>query len=245
MSKRISISTAILAASLAAALTVTSCHPTAATTTPRPTGPVAMFGDSITQSASSELRLMYAADHPGSSLTVSAMGGTALCDWVPRIRQAIARPAAERPAAIVLAWNGNNLTPCAAQPIGSAAFLASYRTAMDQVAEAARTSGVTVVWAKTLVRAETDPAPGLNETFATMAEAHGWKVVDASRAVADTHGRWTKTLPCLTWETAAQGCTDGRIDVRSSDRTHFGPDDGNPYSSGRIRWATALSAQLP
>ena len=70
---------------------------------------------------------------------MSSFGGTALCDWTAAIRDTLRSQA--KPALLVLAFYGNNYTPCmgADSPDlptieqGSTEFYARYRSAMEQV----------------------------------------------------------------------------------------------------------------
>jgi hypothetical protein len=75
------------------------------------------------------------------------------------------------------------------------------------------------------------------------------RLLDAGAAVMDG-ANFTTTLPCLSTETAAEGCVDGRITVRAPDGGHFcpgGPEHHDPvtalctvYSSGALRFAGAI-----
>ena len=77
---------------------------------------------------------------------------------------------------------------------------------------------------------------------------------DAGQALAGPHGGWTKTLPCLPQEGAAQGCRNGSIVVRSSDGLHFCPGRWesrglhhgrcSTYSSGALRYGSAIAAAV-
>ena len=53
-----------------------------------------------------------------------------------------------------------------------------------------------------------------------------------------------KTMPCLPFETAAMGCSSGRIVVRAPDHAHFCPTSDDPcsvWSSGAWRYASAIN----
>ena len=56
-------------------------------------------------------------------------GGTALCDWLPRMRAALDQ---EHPAAVVLVFSGNNSTPCV-QGLTGQALTDRYKAGVDSV----------------------------------------------------------------------------------------------------------------
>jgi hypothetical protein len=136
-------------------------------------------------------------------------------------------------------------------PIGGRAFLRAYGRAMTSVRAAASRAGVTVTWLVPPVRPGSDPAPRLNATLAAMARRRHWVVSDAADALADDHGRWTRTLPCASWEGSDEGCHRGRVPVRDRSRVHFWfarssePATVEGYSPGAFRWAAAASHLLP
>lgn len=210
----------------------------------RPAGnrPVVIYGDSILWQARGNVTFAFAR-RTMRQVKVQAFGGTALCDWVPAIRKAVA--ASPRPSAIVLSFSGNTATPCtgatASRPgpaPGTTEFYALNRTAMDAVRSAAGRAGVPVVWV-------TPPPLGSTtsdhlEQFRLMAERRGFATVDAGSSVTSMPGKYTSVLRCLPDEGASRGCTAGRIRVRADDRVHFFVTrDG--YSSGGRRWSEAIA----
>src|SRR5262249_9974313 len=86
--------------------------------------------------------------------------------------------------------------------------------------------------------------------------AHQWpalaRTYDAGAFVAGANRSWVATLPCLPFETAAMGCSNGQIAVRAPDKLHFCPaglaDPKNiesgcaVWSSGSWRYADGLIA---
>jgi hypothetical protein len=260
---------AAVAVLVAAVTLVASCRPTsppassaaaprAASPTPTPVPatvaaatPTILYGDSISAQAEWYLERFYPSGHQGRPLLVKAMGGTAPCDWVGRVRADLA--ARPRPRSIVLEFYGNSFTPCmggsgpvaAGLAIGSAGFLRAYGRSMSEVQAAAGRAGVPVTWLVPPVRPGSDPAPTLNETLAAMARRRGWAVSDAADALADARGRWTRTLPCAPWEGPDHGCEDGRVPVRDRSLVHFWAPAPAAYSPGAFRWAAAATRLLP
>lgn len=214
----------------------------------RPTvtpGQVVWFGDSLTDSSVVEL---HAAFHTTFArpwrLKVSSFGGTALCDWLPAISNALRSDA--NPSLLVLAFYGNNFTRCmGAGPDGvtiaqgSADFFARYRSAMDQVTAMSVETGVPVVWVQSPPRsASVAGGPvGVRDGLDALALEQGWPVLEAGQAVADRNGTFAIWLPCDEFDGPA--CVDGQVKVRSDDRVHFEPGpDRTGMSPGSRRWAT-------
>ena len=204
--------------------------------------PVVVFGDSVLWQADANMRFAFASASKRPA-TVRAFGGTALCDWVQGVRDALA--AKPKPAAIALSFTGNHVTPCTGgsngQPgpePGTSAFYEHNRRAMDQIRSAAAAAKVPVVWV-------TPPPLGSTtsdhiEVFEQMAERRGFDVVSAGDAVTSTPDRFVSTMPCLPDEGASRGCQSGRIRVRADDKVHFFVTrDG--YSSGGRRWSDATA----
>lgn len=210
-----------------------------------------MWGDSITWQSADYLRFFFRVD-AGADLEVHAAGGTALCDWVPQIIDRL--DTAPPPARVVLSFWGNNLTACMGgdltsntpgHRVGSATFLQVWAAGMDAVTDAASRHGVPVVWVTPPPRSAADADPGLNETFNAMARRRGWRVVtDGERRLGTSTGGFALTQDCEAWETAADGCVDGRITVRDHDGTHFDPRRANGYGAGSLRWSAAAMAEV-
>lgn len=79
-------------------------------------------------------------------------------------------------------------------------------------------------------------------------------IVDGTTPFMTPSGAWTKVQPCLPYETAAVGCTNGTIDVRGGDMTHFCPEVSSSnngvvvgcskWSSGSWRYAAAITGYI-
>ncbi|HEY6473187.1 MAG TPA: hypothetical protein VIY26_09870 [Acidimicrobiales bacterium] len=80
---------------------------TTSSTAPRPTQ-VAVFGDSLAWETQPYYDTLIRADRDVPH-TYDTFGGTAICDWLDRMREV---EAAYHPQAVELEFSGNNLTPC-------------------------------------------------------------------------------------------------------------------------------------
>ena len=215
-------------------------------------GRVEWFGDSLTASSVAELRAAFASAFGwGWSLEVSSFGGTALCDWTAEIHDALRSQV--RPALIVLAFYGNNFTPCmgAVSPErptieqGSPGFYDRYRSAIEQVARWSDQTGVPVIWVQAPPRApEVAGGPvGVRDGLDALAREQGWPVLEAGRALADRTGGFAAWLPCDRLDGSA--CIDGQVKVRSDDLVHFEPSaDPGEFSPGSRRWADEAFALI-
>ncbi len=173
---------------------------------------VILYGDSLASEAQGYFRDALAAAGVGNVRT-STFGGTAICDWLDRMRF---DAAALHPTAVVVEFSGNALTPCMLDGRGQSlavAVNAYYRKYMNDAREVLRifaTSGTRVYFAsapKTRVAEEANDANAglLNTVYADLAA----ETPDASFVAAGTtllqDGHWTATLPCL----ASEPCTGG------------------------------------
>lgn len=206
-------------------------------------GSVAVFGDSLTLQAWAYVDAIASAE--GRPLSGGAYGGLALCDWLPVISDAL--NSSEPPRDIVLAFAGNNITPCLAAHDGGRLWgdelVTAYVRDARAVIEAARGAGtrVTIVGPPAMgVEPQATHAHLLRIAFERLAGESGARFVDAGAALSPAG--YTTTLPCLPFETEALGCTGGRIRVREADDVHLAAPDAAGYSSGAWRWATLLLA---
>jgi hypothetical protein len=184
-------------------------------------------------------------------LKVSSFGGTALCDWLPAISNALRNE--PTPSLLVLSFYGNNFTPCmgAVEPDrstiaqGSSAFFARYRSAMERVTAWSAAARVPVVWVQSPPRAANVPGGpvGVRDGLDELALEQGWPVLEAGRAVADRYGIFAMWLPCNEFD--GQACADGQVKIRSDDLVHFEPSsDPAGVSPGSRRWAAEAIALL-
>jgi hypothetical protein len=215
---------------------------------------VVLYGDSLGHEASAVL----ADELDGhADFESAAVGGLALCDSLGRIRSDVRE--GPRPSYALIQFSGNNISPCMAQSDGRALegeeLAAKYATDTDTAVRILRSAGVEVYLIGSPTAALTSGADAVNAGFRRVAQAWraegGVHYIDAGVAVSpgDTY---TRTLPCLEFETREHGCEDGRIPVRAPDGNHFCPPGteatGQPdcpvWSSGAYRFAQAMAGPL-
>jgi hypothetical protein len=189
--------------------------------------------------------------------------GTAPCDWTSELVRDLAT---DHPSVVGVEFAGNVTRPCMLDADGnqlvqgSDAFYAKYRADLTTFAAAVTETGARFVFIV--------PPPMLNATWNSaiiglegverdIAAAYpGVSVTVGPRNAVSANGTYEATKPCLGTETAAMGCTDGRIEIRtdvgSQTGVHFCPtglDSGYPYrcdeySSGEKRFGSAISGAL-
>lgn len=236
--------------------TTTSSGPsTSATTTTRPgsvLSRVEVWGDSLTVQSGDALRAQGRAH--GLAVTVNAYVGLAPCDLARFVRRSLARP----PGAVVLAFTGNNITPCmqrAGKHLTGAAYYSEYGSVVGQLVAAAtaRRIPVIVVGPPAFPPSENHPdRVALNVLYRRLVAAHpGARYVALGPAISP-HG-FSRTLACLAGETAALGCRGGFITVRSGNGIHLDEPHGVPcpdgsqgctYSAGAHRYANVILGVL-
>jgi hypothetical protein len=165
-----------------------------------------------------------------------------LCDWLRGIHDVLTT---DRPAALVLAFAGNNLTPCTLTPAGRRRFgadlVSRYRADMEHaVADAGRVHTKVFVVGPAAMRDPqwNDHATRLRKMLRTLAARHDGVVYLDAYTVLSPSG-YRAERPCLAFETDSLGCHDGAIVVRSDDGVHLSPPVGG-YSAGAWRFATLL-----
>ena len=247
--------TAVIAVAIVALAGLTGCaSSTSASSAPRvsTTVPVvarvSVFGDSLSVQAGAMLRWQGRAH--GLDVTVEAYFGLAPCDLV----KAVQRDIAASPDALVFAFSGNNLTPCMkrnGKSVTGAAYYVAYRHDMDVLVTAAlaRKIPVLVVGAPAFPAAENVPDRVLlNAVLRAVAASHPGARYAPTAPDVTPHG-FARTLPCLPEETAALGCVNGRITVRSGNGIHFDDPRRVPcptgqnvcyYTAGGHRFANAV-----
>jgi hypothetical protein len=230
----------------------------ASTTTQPPQYPprVALFGDSLAWEAQPYYTdLVHATGE--TALTYDSHGGTAICDWLQRMREVVAQ---HHPVAAQLEFSGNALTPCMsgfAPP--TQAYYDKYRADTEAAIAIFVPAGAHVFLVGAPINRHSDPDwDRLNQQYASIAAADPAHVtyVDAGTAVEGPGHTFTETLPCL----AVEPCTGPVVDdvpsntVRSPDGAHFCPVQSGDaegviggctvYSSGAYRYANAMVAAL-
>jgi hypothetical protein len=207
---------------------------------------VAAFGDSLLWEAGDDLRSFSSLR--GFDVTVDADGGIALCDRRDRIIEALRR---RRTTVVIVAFTGNNLTPCSSDAFGQgqqgSALADAYANDAATVMDAARRE-VTVLWVKPPVNRVSNPtgAAVWRSVAATVGRYANARLVDGGELLTPDE-RFSATQPCLWFERCLGPVVDGvRVnEVRSPDGAHLCPRPVTgtrcpTYSSGALRYALAM-----
>jgi lysophospholipase L1-like esterase len=181
--------------------------------------------------------------------------GAALCDALEPIE---ADANGRSPRLAVLQFSGNNITPCMQGPDGAPlegdALVDKYEADARRAVQLLVDADVPVYLVGSPPTTVSDAATRVNERYRQIADEasqNGGEVffVDAhTSVVADAN--FTRTLPCLPFETEDMGCEGGRIVVRAPDGVHFcptgtGDDPDCPvWSSGAYRFGSAMAAPV-
>jgi hypothetical protein len=216
---------------------------------------VEVFGDSLVVQAADALRVQGRAH--GLDVTVAAYFGLAPCDLLSTVRADLTRP----PRAVVIAFSGNNITPCMARDgrkLIGAAYYAAYRRDVGELVASVTALHVPVLIVGPPRLAAEKNVPDrveLDSVFRQIAAQYPGARFVSTAPTLSPHG-FTPTLPCVAAETAALGCRAGRITVRSADGIHFdephsvscppgaGGHDACRYSAGAHRYADVVLAAL-
>jgi hypothetical protein len=230
--------------------TTTSSGATSTTVSSRPT--VAQFGDSLSYEARPYYQELVQA-MGDIALSFDSFGGTAICDWLPRMREV---ETMSHPAAVVLQFSGNALTPCmeGVKP-PSQAYYERYRADTQAAIRIFPAAHVYLIGAPITKAQQSDPNwDRLNRQYAQIADDDPQHVtyVDAGTAVEGPGHTFVQTLPCLQGEPCTGPVVDGMPSntIRSTDGVHFCPveigdeqgviGDCSVYSSGAFRYAQAM-----
>jgi hypothetical protein len=221
---------------------------------------IGLFGDSLAVQSGPYFNFLVQA---GGRATVTdfAYGGTAACDWLPKMRK-YART--EHPRAVVFEFVGNTFTSCMGGcTFGSPAAVSRYCSAVSTAMQVFLGFGAHVFLIGTPVSwtqwsTHDSDWNALNLAFSTLAAKHPARVtyVDAGRAVEGPGQSFVWTLPCLSFEPCS-GPTIAGVGtnvVRSPDGVHFCPDQSanalgqvtrcDVYSSGAFRFAAAMAGPV-
>ena len=225
-------------------------------------GPVRvdLFGDSLAYQAEPYFNWLVQAD-ARAKVTDFALGGTAVCDWLPEMRR-VARTG--HPQIVVMEFAGNTFTSCmgGCRP-ETASAVNRYCSDVSTALGLFLAIGTRVFLAGTPITHRQwvthDPHwDDLNRALAVMAGKYPGRVtyVDAGTAVEGVGHNFAWTLPCLFFEPCAGPLVGGvrSITVRSPDGVHFCADQGRDgqgvvpgckgYSSGAFRFALAMAAPV-
>jgi hypothetical protein len=219
---------------------------------------VALFGDSLSFEAQPYYTSLVHATGE-AALTYDSVGGTAICDWLARMREV---EATYHPHAVQLQFSGNALTPCMeGYSPPSQAYYDKYgadtRAAINVFVPAG--AHVYLIGAPVAKSQQSDPnRDRLDDQYAEVAAADPEHVsyVDAGAAVEGPGHTYVQTLACLPVEPCLGPFVHGVPSnvVRAPDGVHFCPgQSGNKegevgkcptYSSGAFRYAYAMVVAL-
>jgi hypothetical protein len=216
-----------------------------------PPGPprIIVYGDSLVSETATDF--VSLANDYGASAEIRTYPGTATCDWLATMA---ADAQAWQPTAVVLAFSGDDFSPCmTGDRLGTPQYYAKYRSDTQTAISIFRAVGTKVV----LAGLPLDASAGLslnvtqlNQLYQSLAAGNVGVTYDDAGQAVEADGQFTWTLPCLPDEP----CTgpDGTNVVRSPDGIHFCPDghttlvgaleECDVYSSGALRFAAAMLA---
>jgi hypothetical protein len=197
---------------------------------------IALYGDSLTVDAIPALEFMTVDND--QQLVGQWFDGTAPCDFIDDITQ---RLDDSPPEMVVLAFAGNNVTPCVGGLTGDA-LGDKYEADAEAVVAAAAEAEVPVVLVGPPAMADPSFEPRsaqVRERFAAVADRHDNVSFVDGREYLSPDG-FSETLACLDGEDEAKGCIDGQIAVRNADGVHWDEPGPDGYSAGSYRWAQAI-----
>jgi len=215
---------------------------------------VAVYGNSLASEAADPFMFVLTVGGK-AAVTLRVYPGTAICDWFATMRADVA---AVRPDVVVMEFSGNSFTTCMldshGQPPVGAALVARYDADANLAMTLWNPTGATVIWTGAPVdRVPSDTAAAITDLYRALpAQWSRTEFVDAGAAVED-NGRFTDTLPCLSWEpcTGPVAVNGTRLNVvRAPDGVHFCPvtvSGTTPcpvYSSGAVRFGLAMAAPV-
>ncbi len=210
------------------------------------------YGDSLAHEAAGPFA---AAVERSGAATVArrTFPGTAPCDWEYDVPEA----AAAHPAAVVLAFSGNDATRCMTGRLGTHppaaevadTYVHDLNVIIGKLGAGPRIYLIAAPEGRNYP-AVINGGPEIDNAMRTVAAEHPNTVyVDAGAAIETPSGTYTATMSCQPHETAADGCRGGQIRVRARDGLHFCPTESGPsmsgncdvYSSGANRYASAIA----
>jgi hypothetical protein len=198
---------------------------------------IELWGDSISAQAAPNISFFLGLSGKATS-RVHTFGGTALCDWFPDMRSELnpSNPAGFHPQAVIIQFSGDAFTPCmrdrAGFPYSGQGLVNKY--AADSAAAIAMFSAahVPVYFVSTpLSRTQSLVYTGLtpldvmfSQLPARFPAGRLVRYIDGANPL-EWHGKFSFTLPCLSWETCTGRWPDltRTVVVRQADGVHFCP----------------------
>lgn len=223
---------------------------------------VLVYGDSIMKESSSHI----VAAMPGWDVTVVGRAGQSPCDYLKSASKAFAKVVSH----VVIHYDlfvvesaGNSNTTCMRAPgsthklvIGSAEWLAKYRSDLNALVDLAASQGTAVEFVSPPPFAgAASPRNAVVTSVESQLAADRPAVVftDGPRLKVSDAGAFEPQMPCMSDETSAMGCAAGEIIVRAPDQIHFCPDGFHNkiavtgcdvYASGAARFGRAIAAAI-
>lgn len=243
-------------------LVVAGVAPAAHAAVSQPPGKALVYGDSLTFESRGAIGNEIAL-HPGWTVTVHAYPGFAPCDMIPWLDSDLAT---YQPTVFAIETAGNFTRPCMVDAngvqlvAGSPGYYAKLNADLSTIFQRVTAYGAQVVFIKAppmLDAAWNTRILKVSANTTKLAKTmHRVSVSGAPRAAIATKNKFTSYKPCLAEETAAMGCSDGQIAIRTLSGLqagiHFCPDGllGPPayacdmYASGETRFGRALAKVL-
>jgi hypothetical protein len=240
---------------MTAVLGVLATLPVPAHAAALPPGTALVYGDSLTMESRYEIAGL-ALKKKGWNFVNRSYGGTGPCDWIQWLPADLAQ---WHPSVVAISTAGNaGQTACMnGTVIGSPDYLDKYRQHLDTFFAMVTATGARVVFFSAPPFA--DPARdaaarALNKIALEL--AYKYRGVSVSGTIRSAFGgnKYTPYKKCLGTETAAQGCVNGLIPIRTVPPAldaglHLCPTGllGTAviatcpeYSSGEVRWGRII-----
>jgi hypothetical protein len=221
-----------------------------------------IYGDSLTWESRVHIAARFT-KKTGWVAAVHSWPSTQPCVWNDWLDADLEQ---HQPSIVTIATSANRYSataPCAVdangQPLqpGTQAFYDHYAAELDEFFARVTATGARVLYL--VAPPMLDPQRNADILkIATIAKGlaakyHGVSIATGARNALARNGKYTPTKPCLATETAAMGCVDGRITIRTvvgpQTGVHLCPDGlgteypyacATSYASGEYRWARAM-----
>ena len=215
-----------------------------------------IYGDSLTWESTWEINNVFA-PKKGWTVNVHSFPATAPCDWLGWLPTDLAT---YHPTVVSFTSAGNPSSNCMtgdALTIGTDAYYAKYTQDINDMFAQVTATGAKFVYIAGPPFGDPvrDAAVIKINAIAKQLAAnyHGVSYSNAARVALSKNNKYTDYLPCLRTETAAQGCSNGLIAIRTLTGLQAGlhlcpqglPSDFpwfcTTYSSGEFRYGRAIA----
>jgi len=209
---------------------------------------VVLYGDSLVYQSEQDFTSRVCT----SNVQVATYGqpGAAICDFSSFIAsQTLADP----PTIAVIAFSGNNDTPCVEDangaPLTGAALLAKYKADAESVMSDFTPGRTEVLWVTPPGHVGDDQEPPLAAVYQQVVSEYPNMavLVDGGKYLRDATGTYQLNLPCWPDEGSLASCHAGEIQVRlQADGFHFCPvlvttGPCPVYDAGAVRYGRAMA----